>query len=249
MCLQANKSDLTYLHKMFSFLFYFDAQEELPKYYRQAAGTVFLSMLQDTISLSLTPLYYKNVNLVDELPNESQQLAQMMELALEKIAPLPASLVVDKWRSRVFSGQLTPQKYNQTWWDLREKYQGITSPITLKQSDFDPSLVSNIAYGRRGTDRWRGGSKFLKNILQFQFHKSLCDISGNQQPLHLCSIYGSKEAGTQLNNMFKIGNSQPWLKSVAAVTGQEKIDGAALVEYFAPLKTYLDLQNKGLSCN
>jgi peptidyl-dipeptidase A len=249
MCLQPNKSDLTYLHKIYSFLFYFEAHEKLPKHYRNFAGNEFSKMIQDTISLSLTPLYFKNINLVEKLPNESQQLAQMMQLALEKIVPLPASLVVDKWRSRVFSGQLKPQQYNQAWWDLREKYQGITSPVTLEKNDFDPSLVRNIAYGRKGTDAWRGGSQLLENVLQFQFHKSLCEVSGNKKPLHLCSIYKSKEAGVRLNEMFKIGNSQPWLKSVAAVTGREKIDGTALVEYFTPLKNYLDQQNKGMSCN
>ena len=39
---------------------------------------------------------------------------------------------------------------------------------------------------------------FLAHILQFQFHKAMCDASGHVGPLHRCDVYNSTEAGQKL---------------------------------------------------
>lgn len=40
-----------------------------------------------------------------------------------------------------------------------------------------------------------------------------------------------------------MGTSKPWPEVLAAMTGKQKIDGTALIEYFKPLKTYLEKAN------
>jgi peptidyl-dipeptidase A len=42
--------------------------------------------------------------------------------------------------------------------------------------------------------------------------------------------------------------SKPWQESMAAMTGESRMDATAIVDYFAPLKTWLDQQNKGQKC-
>ena len=32
------------------------------------------------------------------------------------------------------------------------------------------------------------------------------------------------------------------------MTGEERLDASAIIDYFAPLKAYLDEQNKGRAC-
>ena len=83
--------------------------------------------------------------------------------------------------------------------------------------------------------------------MQFQFHRALCKEAGNAGPLDRCSIYGNKTAGERLNQMLSMGQSKPWQDALDALTGQKQMDATALADYFAPLKTWLDAQNKAKS--
>lgn len=47
--------------------------------------------------------------------------------------------------------------------------------------------------------------------------------------------------------MLAMGASKPWPEALKAITGEERIDGAALLDYFAPLQTWLDEQNRQLA--
>jgi peptidyl-dipeptidase A len=162
----------------------------------------------------------------------------LLQQALEKVAFLPFGLLVDKWRWEVFSGQVKPEQYNKAWWDLRLKYQGIVPPVQRTEADFDPGakfhVPGNVPYMRY----------FLARILQFQFQRALCREAGYSGPLHRCSIYGNKAAGERLNKMLSMGASKPWPEALEVLTGDKQLDASALADYFAPLKTWLDQQNK-----
>ena len=86
---------------------------------------------------------------------------------------------------------------------------------------------------------------FLADILQFQFHRALCQAAGFQGPLHRCSIYGNEEAGERLRRMLAMGASRPWPEALEALTGQRELDATAILDYFAPLKKWLDEKNQG----
>jgi len=91
---------------------------------------------------------------------------------------------------------------------------------------------------------------FLSYIMQFQFHRALakaagCPAAGSGTPLHRCSIYDNKEAGRRLNAMLEMGVSKPWQDAMFELTGQRNLDATAILDYFAPLKKWLDEQNRG----
>jgi peptidyl-dipeptidase A len=165
-----------------------------------------------------------------------------MKMALDKIAFLPFGLLIDKWRWDVFSGKTPKAKYNQAWWDLRVRYQGVSAPAPRSEADFDPGakfhIPSSTPYIRY----------FLARIFQFQFHKALCRAAGQQGTLDTCSIYGSKDAGAKLMAMLKLGATRPWPEALAAMTGESRADASAMLEYFAPLRGYLSEQIKGEQC-
>jgi peptidyl-dipeptidase A len=161
---------------------------------------------------------------------------------MDKIAFIPFGLMVDQWRWQVFSGEVTPENYNKAWWDLRQKYQGVMAPVERTENDFDPGAKYHVP-GNTPYTRY-----FLAHILQFQFHKSLCEIAGNKEAIHRCSVYNSKEAGGRLNTMLEMGSSKTWQEALAVVTGKPEMDATAILEYFSPLKKYLDEQNKGRQC-
>jgi peptidyl-dipeptidase A len=148
-------------------------------------------------------------------------------------------LLIDKWRWEVFSGQVPPDKYNEAWWQLRLKYQGIAPPLARSESDFDAAAKYHIPAN------YPYAAYFIADILQFQFHRSLAKVAGCTEPLNRCSIYESKEAGRRLNAMLEMGQSKPWPDALEKLTGQRQMDATAIVDYFAPLKKWLDEQNQG----
>src|SRR4029078_3647893 len=126
-----------------------------------------------------------------------------MKMALDKIAFLPFGKLIDEWRWGVFDGRIKPADYNKAWWELRRKYQGVAPPLERTEEDFDPGAKYHIP-GNTSYTRY-----FLSFILQFQFHKALCDAAGFKGPLHECSIFNSKAAGAKYAAMLKLGGSAP----------------------------------------
>ena len=45
--------------------------------------------------------------------------------------------------------------------------------------------------------------------------------------------------------MLEMGQSRPWPDALEAMTGKRQMDATAIIDYFAPLKTWLDEQNAG----
>lgn len=242
MCIQKTGEEFAVIHHELGHSYYQRAYKSLPLLYRSSANDGFHEAIGDTIALSITPKYLKEIGLVDDIPGASNDIGMLLKLALDKIAFVPFGLMVDQWRWRVFSGEVKPSDYNKAWWQLREKYQGVMAPVARPVDAFDPGakyhVPANTPYTRY----------FLAHILQFQFHKTLCDISGNTDPIHRCSIYGSKEAGEALNNMLEMGKSKTWQEAMTTLTGKSDMDATAILDYFAPLKKWLDEENQQRTC-
>ncbi|BBN81357.1 peptidase M2 [Pseudoalteromonas sp. A25] len=242
MCIQRTGEEFSTIHHELGHNFYQRAYKGQPIFYQDSANDGFHEAIGDTIALSVTPGYLKKIGLLDQVPDESKDIGLLMRMALDKVAFIPFGLLVDQWRWKVFSGEISPEQYNQSWWDLREKYQGIQAPIDRTEADFDAGakyhVPGNVPYTRY----------FLAHILQFDFHRSLCEIAGNKEAIHRCSIYNSKEAGEKLNEMLEMGSSRPWQEALEKVTGKQQMDATAILDYFAPLQKYLDEQNKGRQC-
>ncbi|MCF6456161.1 M2 family metallopeptidase [Pseudoalteromonas sp. MMG024] len=242
MCIQRTGEEFSVIHHELGHNFYQRAYNTQPIYYQESANDGFHEAIGDTIALSVTPGYLKEIGLLDEVPDESKDIGLLMKMAMDKIAFIPFGLLVDQWRWKVFSGEVTPENYNQAWWELREKYQGVAAPVTRTEEHFDPGAKYHVP-GNTPYTRY-----FLAHILQFEFHRALCEIAGSKESIHRCSVYNSKEAGERLDAMLKMGSSRPWQEALASVTGKPEMDATAILDYFAPLQKYLDEQNKGRQC-
>jgi len=240
MCIEVTGEDFTTIHHELGHNYYQRAYKAQPPLFTNSANDGFHEALGDTIALSVTPAYLKQIGLIDEEPPAN--VAPLLLRALDKISFLPFGLVVDKWRFDVFSGAVTPERYNGHWWQLRQRYQGIVAPAPRSEADFDPGakyhVPANVPYTRY----------FLASILQFQFHRALCQVAGQEGPLHTCSIYGNKEVGARLDAMMQLGLARPWTEALRALSGEEQMDASAMVEYFKPLSDWLSEQNQGEQC-
>ncbi|MDP9194913.1 MAG: M2 family metallopeptidase [Acidobacteriota bacterium] len=242
MCIEKNADDFNTIHHELGHNFYQRAYNQQPFLYKNSANDGFHEAVGDTIALSVTPAYLVKIGLLEKEPPASADIPLLLRDALDKIAFFPFGILMDKWRWGVFSGQITPANYNKAWWDLRTQYQGIAPATTRGEEHFDPGakyhIPANVPYARY----------FLARILQFQFHRSLCQSAGYTGPLNRCSVYDNKEAGARLDKMLAMGMSRPWPDALEALTGQREMDATAVVDYFRPLLDWLDTQNKGKQC-
>ncbi|GAB1256483.1 M2 family metallopeptidase [Aurantivibrio plasticivorans] len=242
MCIKKSAEDFETIHHELGHNFYQRAYKDQPVLFQGSANDGFHEAVGDTISLSVSPKYLVDIGWLEQEPGAEDDMGYLMQMALDKIAFLPWGLLVDKWRWQVFNGEITPEQYNAAWWALREEYQGVVPPVARTESDFDPGAKFHIP-GNTPYMRY-----FLAFIQQFQFHRALCEAAGHQGPLHRCSIYGNEAAGEKLRAMLAMGASRPWPEAMEAVTGQRALDASAIIDYFHPLKLWLDKQNQGRQC-
>jgi peptidyl-dipeptidase A len=239
MCIDITGEDFMTVHHELGHNFYQRAYDKQPLIFRDSANDGFHEAIGDTIALSITPDYLVKLGFIQTAPDTSKDIGLLLNKALEKIAFLPFGLLIDQWRWKVFSGEVPPDKYNQAWWQLRLKYQGVAPPSARDEAFFDPGakyhVPANVPYTRY----------FLADILQFQFHRSLSQIAGCKEPLNRCSIFQNQEAGRRLNSMLEMGTSKPWQDALFELTGQRQMDATAIRDYFAPLQKWLDEQNRG----
>jgi peptidyl-dipeptidase A len=243
MCTEVNEEDLVTIHHELGHIYYYQYYYNEPVLFQDGAHDGFHEAIGDTIALSITPDYLNKVGILNKTKeNKKLSLNVQMKHALDKVAFLPFGLLIDQWRWRVYNGEISPEQFNTAWWELRKKYQGIEPPVQRDESNFDPGakyhIPSNVPYTRY----------FLADILQFQFHRSLCKTAGHEGELHTCSIYGNKDAGEKLKAVLKAGSQKPWQDTLESMTGQREMDASAILDYYAPLHEWLKKQNENSTC-
>jgi peptidyl-dipeptidase A len=242
MCIDVNGEDFKTIHHELGHNYYQRAYKDQSYLYRTSANDGFHEALGDVLSLSITPAYLTRIGLIESEPDATGDIGLLMRQALEKIAFLPFGLLVDQWRWKVFAGEVGPERYNEVWWQLREQYQGVAAPNERPADAFDPGAKYHVP-GNTPYTRY-----FLAAILQFQFHRALCETAGYDGPIHRCTIYGSAEAGDRLQAMMEMGRSRPWPEALEVLAGSTEMDAGAILDYFAPLQTWLEEQNADRQC-
>jgi peptidyl-dipeptidase A len=242
-CLHPTAEDLYTAYHELGHVHYYLAYREQPYLFEQGANDGFHEAIGDTVRLAITPEYLHQVGLAPAAEDSREAVInRQMQMALEKVAFLPFGKLIDEWRWKVFDGEVSSDHYNAVWWELRRDYQGVSPPVARDESDFDPGakshIAANVPYMRY----------FLADIYQFQFYRALCQAAGHEGPLYTCSFYGSRDAGKKLEQMLAMGASRPWQDAMQALTGEREADASAIIDYFAPLKSWLDDQNKSQVC-
>jgi peptidyl-dipeptidase A len=242
-CFKVNAQDFNVAHHELGHNFYQRAYQDQPLLFKGGANDGFHEAIGDFAALNaLTPGYLHQIGLIDQIRAPEADIAFLLRMALDKVAFLPFAYIVDKWRWQVLAGMTTPARYNDDWWALRTKYQGVAPPGPRPADAFDPGAKAHIA---QNTPYMR---YFLAHIYEFQFYRAACRIAGWRGPLHQCSIYGNKEVGARFEAMLRLGASKPWPDALEVFTGERDLDASAITDYFAPLDRWLTEQNKGERC-
>jgi peptidyl-dipeptidase A len=242
-CFTITADDFYTAHHELGHNMYQRAYEKQPFLFENGANDGFHEAIGDFAGLNaLTPDYLKQLGLIDQVPGPEADIPYLLRMALDKVPIIAFAIIVDKWRWGVFSGQITPEHYNDAWWDLVVKYQYLMPPGRRPGNAFDPGAKYHIA------DNTPYARYFLADIYEFQFYRAACRLAGWKGPLNRCSVYQNKEVGAKFEAMLKLGQSKPWPEALAAFSGEHDIDASAINDYFAPLSVWLDKQNRGQSC-
>uniref|UniRef100_A0A8C5N3T6 Angiotensin-converting enzyme n=1 Tax=Leptobrachium leishanense TaxID=445787 RepID=A0A8C5N3T6_9ANUR len=238
-CTVINMDDLITVHHEMGHVQYFLQYKDQPVSFRDGANPGFHEAIGDVLALSVsTPQHLHSIGLLDSVQdNKESDINYLMSIALDKIAFLPFGYLMDQWRWKVFDGRTPDTEYNQQWWNLRLKYQGLCPPVLRSEHDFDPGakfhIPSSVPYIRY----------FISFVIQFQFHEALCNAAKQTGPLYKCDIYKSTEAGKLIGDAMKLGGSKPWPEAMTLITGQPKMSASSLLKYFEPLTEWLIEQN------
>ncbi len=241
MCIKTNGDDFVVIHHELGHNYYQRAYNKQDYLHLNGANDGFHEAIGDMIALSITPEYLVQIDMLspEDVPSADKDIGLLLRQAMDKVAFLPFGLLLDRYRWGLYDGSIPEAAMNTGWNDLRRQYQGVVPPVPRDPAGFDAGakyhIPANVSYTRY----------FLARLLQFQFYKAACDTAGWKGPLHRCSFYGNKEVGAKLNAMLEMGASKPWPDALEAFTGERRMSGKAMAEYFAPLKKWLDAQNKG----
>jgi len=245
MCIEKNEEDFVTIHHELGHIFYYQAYNHLPTLFQGGANDGFHEAFGDLLSLSITPEYLKKIDFItDEEAEIAEQdpIGLLMKQALEGVVAIPWTLMLDKWRAGVFNGQIKESDLNKTWWSMRKEYQGIAPPNDRTEDFFDPGAKYHIP-GNTPYTRY-----YLARIMQYQFHEALCNHIEFDGYLHECSIYGDKRAGDKIISTMALGESLPWQDAFEKITGARELSGKSILNYYAPLKEWLDKQNINRTC-
>ena len=245
MCIQKNEEDFVTIHHELGHIFYYQAYNHLPTLFQGGANDGFHEAFGDLLTLSITPDYLTQIDFISEKEAsvaKEDPIGLLMKQALDGVVVVPWALMLDKWRSGVFNGEIDETNLNSSWWRLREYYQGISTSTERSEEYFDPGAKYHIP-GNTPYTRY-----YLARIMQYQFHEALCNEIEFDGLLHECSIYGSKEAGDKIISTMAMGESLPWQDAFENLTGTRQLSGKSILNYYAPLKDWLDEQNKYRTC-
>ena len=245
MCIEKNEEDFITIHHELGHIFYYQAYNHIPTVFQAGANDGFHEAFGDLLTLSITPDYLVDIGFISEDDAEEAKqdpIGLLMKQALDGVVIVPWALMLDKWRSGVFDGEIDESNLNSSWWSLREEYQGINTSNERSENYFDPGAKYHIP-GNTPYTRY-----YLASIMQYQFHEALCNLIDYDGYLHECSIYGNKEAGDRIISTMAMGQSLPWQEAFENLTGSRQLSGKSIMNYYAPLKEWLDEENKNRTC-
>ena len=245
MCIEKNEEDFVTIHHELGHIFYYQAYNHLPTLFQGGANDGFHEAFGDLLTLSITPDYLTQIDFITEEQAsvaKEDPIGLLMKQALDGVVVVPWALMLDKWRSGVFNGEIDETNLNSSWWKLREYYQGINTSTERSEDYFDPGAKYHIP-GNTPYTRY-----YLARIMQYQFHEALCNEIDFDGLLHECSIYGSEKAGDKIISTMAMGESLPWQDAFENLTGSRKLSGKSILNYYAPLKDWLDEQNENRTC-
>jgi len=166
-------------------------------------------------------------------------MQKLLQEALNYVVFIPwAAGTMPRWEHAFYADKLPADSLNAKWWEIASRYQGIVPPTARGEEYADPLTKTHI-----NDNPAFYYSYAVAQALLFQLHDHIARDILKQDP-HDTDYFGHKEVGDFLRSIMTPGASRPWREVLQQSTGRT-LDAKAIVDYFQPLYTWLQEQNKG----
>jgi peptidyl-dipeptidase A len=220
------------------------AREAVPPLLRDGANRSFHEGIGTLIehASSMTP-YLVEIGLMDE-DDAPDEIKVLLDSALTgPIVFLPfAAGTMSHFEKALYADELAEKKFQQRWWNLVERYQGVAPPKSRPDEACDACTKTHI-----NDDPAQYYDYALSEVLVYQLHDYICRELLDQDP-HACNYYGRTEVGGFLRELMRIGATRDWRQVLREATDRG-LTAEPMLEYYRPLVEWLKKQNEGRQCD
>jgi peptidyl-dipeptidase A len=213
---------------------------EVPPLLRNGAAPGFHEGMGELISLASSQVPYLQSRGI--LPNDfkADATAFLLDDALSRSLPFMfwASGTMTHWEADIYARNLPPEQWNARWWQYVRDLQGVEPPAARGEEWCDAATKTHI----NDTPCYYHSYAFA-TVLKFQLHDYIARKILHQPP-QTCNYADNKEVGAFLKKIMEKGGTEDWRKVLKDATGED-LSTRAMVEYFKPLQSWLETQNKG----
>ncbi len=241
MSVEANADYYETVHHELGHIYYFQAytNQQVPPLLRNGANRGFHEAIGSLLGLAAMQkpfLASRGLVAADAKIDETQNL---LKEALNYVVFLPFSAgVMTEFENALYAENLPKDQFNQKWWELSKKYQGMVPPTDRGEEFNDAASKTHI-----NNDAAQYYDYAISYILLFQIHDHISKNILKQDP-HATNYFGNKEVGSFLKGMLKTGANNDWRDLLKESVGSG-ISAKPMLDYFEPLMAYLKEQNKG----
>jgi peptidyl-dipeptidase A len=243
MSVKANASWFATTHHELGHIYYYlaYARPEVPYPLRRGANRAFHEGIGSLIELAALQVpYLRAIGLLGG-DREIDPVEWLLNEALTgAVVFLPWSFgVMTHWEHDFYEEELPPEEFNRRWWHYVQKYQGIDPPEPRGEEWCDPATKTHV-----NNDPAQYYDYGLSTLLLHQMHDHIARRILERDP-HACSYYGHEEVGDFLRPILSVGATRDWRELLRESLGEE-MSARAMMDYFAPLRSFLETQNEGL---
>jgi len=241
MSIEANRDWYETTHHELGHIYYFLAysRPEVPPVLREGANRAFHEAVGSLLGMASGQRGF--VEAIGLLPEGAapDRIQTLLKEALDAVVFLPWSAgVMTRFEHDLYADELTPNEYNRCWWEYVRRYQGIEPPEPRGEAFCDAATKTHI-----NDDAAQYYDYALSYVLLHQLHAHIARNLLHQDP-HDTNYFGSREVGEFLDGILEVGATRDWRAVLRDAIGEE-VSAQAMLEYFAPLESWLRERNRG----
>ena len=233
----------TVLHEL-GHIYYYQtySNPNVPMVLRTGANRAYHEAMGSMMGLaSFQKPFLAGLGMVDANAKTNDTMMMLKE-ALDYIVHIPwGSGVMTEFEYNLYTKNLPQDQYNTLWWDLAKRYQGIVPPSPRGEEYCDAATKTHI-----NDDAAQYYDYSMSNVLLFQWHVYIAKNILHQEP-NATNYWGNKEVGDFIRKLMEPGASVDWKEHLKKCIGAD-MSAQPMVDYFAPLMSYLKKVNAGRTC-
>ena len=216
------------------------SRTEVPYLLRLGAAPGFHEGVGELIALASSQVPYLQSHGVLPLEFDADKTAFLLDDALARSIPFIyfSCGTMPHWEADIYAHNLPADKWNARWWKYVSDFQGIEPPSPRGEEFCDAATKTHI----NDNPAYYYNYAFA-TVFKFQLHDYIARKILHQPP-QSCNYADNKQVGAWLNNILKKGGTEDWRKVLKEATGED-ISTRAMMDYFKPLMSWLEEQNKG----